>query len=137
MREACGSNISRVVALWTDRLPTQRRHCARIVDSGALDGQRVELLDGIIIEMSPQSPQHSSRWGGLPDCATMTRRFSGGARIALFLAAGGRCAECGAALGPGWHADHLTPVRANGETHPANGRALCPRCNLRKGGRVQ
>lgn len=30
----------------------------RIVDSGALEGQRVELLDGVLVEMSPQSPAH-------------------------------------------------------------------------------
>ncbi|MGI8595486.1 MAG: HNH endonuclease [Solirubrobacteraceae bacterium] len=64
------------------------------------------------------------------------RRFRPAARVALFLAARGRCAECGRALDPGWHADHVTPVRAGGATEPANGRALCPRCNLTKGGRV-
>lgn len=32
----------------------------RIVDSGALEGQRVELLDGVLVEMSPQSPAHST-----------------------------------------------------------------------------
>ena len=31
----------------------------RIVDSGALDEQRVELIDGIIIQMSPHSSQHA------------------------------------------------------------------------------
>jgi len=31
--------------------------------------------------------------------------------------------------------DHVAPVRAGGATEPANGRALCPRCNLVKGGR--
>lgn len=30
----------------------------RIVASGALDGQRVELLQGLIVEMSPKSPEH-------------------------------------------------------------------------------
>jgi len=30
-----------------------------IVASGALDGQRVELLDGAIVDMSPQSPGHA------------------------------------------------------------------------------
>lgn len=64
------------------------------------------------------------------------RQFRPGTRVALFLATRGRCAECGAQLLPGWHADHVTPVRAGGETVPANGQALCPRCNLRKGGRV-
>ena len=65
-----------------------------------------------------------------------SRRFATSARVALFLAARGRCAECGAALERGWHADHVTPVVAGGATEPANGRALCPRCNLVKGGRL-
>jgi 5-methylcytosine-specific restriction endonuclease McrA len=63
------------------------------------------------------------------------RRFRPAARVALFLAARGRCAECGAALAPGWHADHVTPFKAGGATEPGNGRALCPRCNLAKGAR--
>jgi 5-methylcytosine-specific restriction endonuclease McrA len=65
----------------------------------------------------------------------VARRFRPSARVALFLAARGRCAACGAPLEPGWHADHVQPRRAGGETHPANGQALCPRCNLAKGGR--
>ena len=63
------------------------------------------------------------------------RAFPSQSRVALFLAAQGRCAECGEALEPGWHADHVRPFRAGGPTQPANGQALCPRCNLRKGGR--
>jgi 5-methylcytosine-specific restriction endonuclease McrA len=63
------------------------------------------------------------------------RRFGSAARVALFLAARGRCAACGAPLRPGWHADHVTPVKAGGVTAPANGSALCPRCNLAKGAR--
>jgi len=31
----------------------------KIVASGALEGQRVELLDGVLVEMSPQSPAHA------------------------------------------------------------------------------
>jgi 5-methylcytosine-specific restriction endonuclease McrA len=63
------------------------------------------------------------------------RRFRPAARVALFLAAQGRCAVCGERLRPGWHADHVRPVRAGGGTEPANGQALCPRCNLGKGSR--
>lgn len=73
----------------------------------------------------------------MSDWVLMARRFPASARIALFLAAGGRCSECGALLRAGWHADHVTPVRIGGETHPSNGRALCPQCNLRKGGQVR
>ena len=45
------------------------------------------------------------------------------------------CAVCGEPLQPGWHADHVRPVSAGGETGPANGQALCARCNLAKGAR--
>ncbi|MBA3746700.1 MAG: HNH endonuclease [Solirubrobacterales bacterium] len=69
-------------------------------------------------------------------CRVGRRRFSSQARVALFLAAGGRCARCGVALSAGWHADHVTPARAGGATAPANGQALCPPCNLEKGGRA-
>jgi 5-methylcytosine-specific restriction endonuclease McrA len=65
------------------------------------------------------------------------RRFRPAARVALFLASSGRCAECGTALAPGWHADHVTPVCDGGETQTANGQALCPRCNMTKGGKRQ
>lgn len=53
--------MSRVVAISTE-LPVHRldaRHYGQIVASGALAEQRVELIDGIIVEMSPHSPQHS------------------------------------------------------------------------------
>lgn len=32
----------------------------RMVESGALEGQHVELLEGLIVDMSPQSPRHSA-----------------------------------------------------------------------------
>jgi Uma2 family endonuclease len=38
------------------RLDVERYN--RIVASGALEGQRVELLQGLIVEMSPKSPEH-------------------------------------------------------------------------------
>ena len=63
-----------------------------------------------------------------------SRRFGSATRVALFLAARGRCAHCGVKLDPGWHGDHVMPVRLGGATTPANGRALCPPCNLAKGG---
>jgi 5-methylcytosine-specific restriction endonuclease McrA len=63
------------------------------------------------------------------------RRFGPAARVALFLAAQGRCAACGEPLRPGWHADHVEPVRVGGPSEPANGQALCPHCNLVKGAR--
>ncbi|HEX3874237.1 MAG TPA: HNH endonuclease signature motif containing protein [Solirubrobacteraceae bacterium] len=63
------------------------------------------------------------------------RRFRPAARVALFLAAQGRCANCGIRLEAGWHADHVDPVARGGATRPANGQALCPPCNLAKGAR--
>jgi Uma2 family endonuclease len=50
------------VAAVTTELPTYRldaERYSRIVESGALDGQRVELIDGIILRMTPHSPEHS------------------------------------------------------------------------------
>ena len=63
------------------------------------------------------------------------RRFRGKARVALFLASRGRCAECGEPLRTGWHADHVEPVSAGGATEPANGRRSARACNLEKGAR--
>lgn len=64
------------------------------------------------------------------------RRFSGRQRVALYLAQGGRCAECGEYLNPGWHADHKLPWVHGGETNVVNGQALCASCNLKKGSKV-
>jgi Uma2 family endonuclease len=36
------------------------RSYGRIVEAGALDDQRLELLDGLLIEMSPNSPRHAA-----------------------------------------------------------------------------
>jgi Uma2 family endonuclease len=46
-----------------DALPLHRLDVEtynRIVASGALEGRRVELLDGALVEMSPQSPAHAT-----------------------------------------------------------------------------
>lgn len=63
------------------------------------------------------------------------RFFSGRERVALYLAADGRCSECGAELEPGWHGDHVNPWSKGGRTDVINGQALCPRCNEKKGAR--
>jgi Uma2 family endonuclease len=58
---SASSNIPHVAALSTE-LPVHRldaEHYCRIVDSGALDQQRVELIDGIIVQMSPHSEAHA------------------------------------------------------------------------------
>ena len=65
----------------------------------------------------------------------MTRRFSAAQRVALFLLASGSCSTCGKRLEPGWHGDHVIPHHLLPETDVANGQALCPECNLKKGGR--
>ena len=65
------------------------------------------------------------------------RRFFGSReRVALYLAADGHCPKCGDELQPGWHADHIEPHVYGGVTDVINGQALCPRCNLKKGARV-
>lgn len=69
----------------------------------------------------------------MPD---VRRRFSQTERAALWLAAGGRCEDCGDELQPGWHADHVYPFSEGGPTRPSNGAALCPSCNLKKGSTI-
>jgi superfamily II DNA or RNA helicase len=61
------------------------------------------------------------------------RRFGQRERATLFVNAGGYCQSCGKPLTSGWHADHQIPYSAGGPTRIANGAALCPRCNTRKG----
>ncbi|HEX6870406.1 MAG TPA: DEAD/DEAH box helicase family protein [Micromonosporaceae bacterium] len=67
---------------------------------------------------------------------TGRRFFNSRERTALYLAADGRCTECGAELEPSWHADHINPHSAGGPTDVINGQALCPPCNLLKGDKI-
>lgn len=61
------------------------------------------------------------------------RRFNRSERVALYVKANGRCEHCDTELPPGWHADHVIPYSQGGPTDVANGAALCPTCNLKKG----
>lgn len=53
--------------------------------------------------------------------------------MALYWLAGARCENCGKPLPNDWHGDHKTPWSAGGQTDVANGQALCPECNIKKG----
>lgn len=64
------------------------------------------------------------------------RRFSSRERVALYLAADGKCSRCGKELEPGWHGDHVTPWSRGGQTDVTNGQALCPACNEKKGDKM-
>jgi superfamily II DNA or RNA helicase len=66
-----------------------------------------------------------------------SRRFTGRQRAALYLAADGRCESTGDQLVAGWHADHVVPFSRGGPTDIANGAALTPSANLRKGATVK
>nr|WP_184076108.1 DEAD/DEAH box helicase family protein [Nocardiopsis mwathae] len=61
------------------------------------------------------------------------RSFNSAERVALYLAADGKCSRCGTDLKPGWHADHVDAWARGGPTDVINGQALCPQCNLKKG----
>lgn len=67
---------------------------------------------------------------------TERRRFNGSERVALFLAAAGKCSLCGIDLERSWHADHMHPYSKDGATDVVNGQALCATCNLTKGDRT-
>ncbi len=64
------------------------------------------------------------------------RFFNRAERFVLQAGAGGRCEECGVALGDSFHADHRHPFAAGGPTDLANAQALCPDCNRRKAARL-
>lgn len=65
------------------------------------------------------------------------RHFNDAERLALYIAAGGLCEECGTKLEEGfWEPDHIRPYHAGGSTDVANGRAICRHCNRVKGGRL-
>lgn len=56
------------------------------------------------------------------------------ARNALFVSAGGCCANCGRELEGTFHADHIIPWAKTGETNVHDMQALCSHCNYQKGG---
>lgn len=65
----------------------------------------------------------------------MGRNFTRRQRTAIYLAADGKSDASGEPLGDNFHADHLVPYSAGGETDVANGRALTPGENLMKANR--
>lgn len=84
------------------------------------DGQFWPWKTGSVVTPEPLNPPR--------------RRFNSAERTALYLAADGFCQSCGTALEPGWHGDHIEPFSVGGPTEILNGQALCPQCNLQKGG---
>lgn len=66
----------------------------------------------------------------------MKRFFNQSERNLLYLLADGKCTLCGTPLEAGWHADHIVPFSLQGSTELINGQALCPTCNLKKGGKL-
>lgn len=54
-------------------------------------------------------------------------------RNLLWLASGGKCANCGASLGFEFHADHIVPYSITSDTNVHDMQALCGPCNLQKG----
>jgi 5-methylcytosine-specific restriction protein A len=59
-------------------------------------------------------------------------------RLALFLAANGRCQRCGWILAPGtrWDVDHVIPLALGGRDQPDNMQVLCPPCHGGKTHRI-
>jgi 5-methylcytosine-specific restriction endonuclease McrA len=104
-------------------------------DQDAQASEPAELVGEVRAFTATREPSVGSEFQRCKTPGVAVRRFRPAARVALFLVAQGRCAICGEPLRPGWHADHARPVRAGGETVPANGQALCARCNLAKGAR--
>ena len=67
----------------------------------------------------------------------MRRYFSKKQKLILLLLAGSKCTKCGCRLSLGWHGDHIIPFSVGGQTTIRNGAALCPKCNLKKGNKLE
>lgn len=59
------------------------------------------------------------------------RYFTALQRFKIYVAAGGRCEECGEILDEEWHAHHITPHSNGGISAVLNGAALCVPCHKR------
>lgn len=46
-------------ALLADLRPLRRSEYDKLVDTGALEGQPIELIQGVLVEMAPQGPVHT------------------------------------------------------------------------------
>ena len=66
----------------------------------------------------------------------MKRLFSPYQRRLIRIMSGNICSVCGDKLSDNFHADHKVPFSRNGQTTLANGQALCPGCNLKKGSKL-
>ena len=60
------------------------------------------------------------------------RRFNQSERNALWIAAEGKCQNCGNTLDETWEPDHVHPYTKGGESEILNGQALCRECNRKK-----
>jgi superfamily II DNA or RNA helicase len=62
----------------------------------------------------------------------MKRFFNKTEKQILWLAANGKCQNCGLDLPKNFHADHIKPYSKGGITKLNNAQALCPKCNILK-----
>lgn len=65
--------------------------------------------------------------------AKRKRTFNSSEKNALWIAADGKCQNCGETLDRNWEADHIMPFSKGGDTDLVNGQALCQDCNRKKG----
>ena len=62
------STFDRLSDLAPERVrPLKRVEYERLVSEGLFDDERIELLGGVIVEMSPQDPQHADTIAGLAE----------------------------------------------------------------------
>ena len=65
------------------------------------------------------------------------RFFTSSQRNQIFLNSGGKCQSCGTEISlENFHADHIIPFSEGGITEVSNGQALCQKCNLAKGAKL-
>lgn len=61
--------------------PIRRREFEQMVELGLFEGERVELIDGVIVQMSPKGPKHESALERLTEL--LVQRIAGRATVRI------------------------------------------------------
>ena len=67
----------------------------------------------------------------------MKRFYSKRQRLILSMVYGRVCKKCKSKVNDDFHVDHIKPFCLGGKTTLENGQILCPKCNLKKGGKIE
>lgn len=110
----CPVSVAEVAADLPDLVrPLRRAEYERLVAAGAFDDERIELLEGVLVRMTPQDPAHADAVGWLGEELTRQVRGAFRVRVASPLAQGDASVpEPDLAVVPAGRYRHARPERA-------------------------